>query len=323
MVLERVGGNWRVRQRLVSLGIDQPAAGRFWSSYTNSYASIALVGDRQGTTVAALRPNGTLETLSNFCVKDAYGATGYGGCGTGLNSETGYTGASTPNATGGFVYLRNRWYDPQSGRFLTQDPIGLAGGVNLYAYAGGNPVSFSDPWGLSPRPRKWMMKVLEAALELSTILGAGDGPGPSPMDLAPDQTPPGMIGTVEANVDEIKGAVADAGRTRPATRPPVPSNLARGVVTRGAGPAASQIMRGGKWLPIVAVGGPGAVVLSAVLNEALSATPLGDTPGQREVQQSSRAAAAAAAERARTSGPQGTPVQKAQADAVFGNHLFE
>jgi uncharacterized protein RhaS with RHS repeats len=42
------------------------------------------------------------------------------------------------------------WYDPQTGRFLSQDPIGLAGGVNLYAYAGNNPTSYGDPYGLAP-----------------------------------------------------------------------------------------------------------------------------------------------------------------------------
>jgi uncharacterized protein RhaS with RHS repeats len=48
----------------------------------------------------------------------------------------------------GFQYLRNRWYDPGTGRFTQEDPIGFAGGVNLYAYAGSNPVMYTDPFGL-------------------------------------------------------------------------------------------------------------------------------------------------------------------------------
>ena len=38
-----------------------------------------------------------------------------------------------------------RFYDPDVGRFINQDPIGLRGGLNLYQYAD-NPVSWIDPW---------------------------------------------------------------------------------------------------------------------------------------------------------------------------------
>ena len=47
----------------------------------------------------------------------------------------------------GFDYRRNRVYDPATGRFTQQDPIGLAGGINSYGFAGGDPVNFSDPFG--------------------------------------------------------------------------------------------------------------------------------------------------------------------------------
>ena len=47
-------------------------------------------------------------------------------------------------------YMRNRWYEPQSGRFLSEDPIGLAGGVNGYVFAGSDPVTARDPAGLAP-----------------------------------------------------------------------------------------------------------------------------------------------------------------------------
>jgi RHS repeat-associated protein len=46
--------------------------------------------------------------------------------------------------------MRNRNYDPLSGRFTQEDPIGLAGGLNVYGFAAGDPVSYSDPFGLCP-----------------------------------------------------------------------------------------------------------------------------------------------------------------------------
>jgi hypothetical protein len=44
----------------------------------------------------------------------------------------------------------NSWYDPRRGSFTQEDPIGLAGGMNLYGFAAGDPVNFSDPLGLCP-----------------------------------------------------------------------------------------------------------------------------------------------------------------------------
>ncbi|WP_083953766.1 RHS repeat-associated core domain-containing protein [Thauera butanivorans] len=48
----------------------------------------------------------------------------------------------------GLHYNRFRYYDPDIGRFVSQDPIGLAGGINAYQYAP-NPVAWVDPFGLT------------------------------------------------------------------------------------------------------------------------------------------------------------------------------
>jgi RHS repeat-associated protein len=49
----------------------------------------------------------------------------------------------------GLHYNYFRYYDPTTGRYVTPDPIGLAGGTNLFVYTN-NPVNRIDPWGLAP-----------------------------------------------------------------------------------------------------------------------------------------------------------------------------
>ncbi|CAO98043.1 Hypothetical protein ETA_29970 [Erwinia tasmaniensis Et1/99] len=62
-----------------------------------------------------------------------------------------YAGQYQDNESG-LHYNLFRYYEPEVGRFTTQDPVGLAGGMNLYAYAP-NPLSWIDPLGLSKCPQ--------------------------------------------------------------------------------------------------------------------------------------------------------------------------
>ena len=57
------------------------------------------------------------------------------------------------DAETGLHYNRFRYYDPKVGRFTTQDPISLGGGLNLYQYAP-NPVQWVDPLGLAGCPER-------------------------------------------------------------------------------------------------------------------------------------------------------------------------
>lgn len=64
----------------------------------------------------------------------------------------------------GLLYRRNRYYDPVSGRFSQEDPIGLAGGLNTYGFGAGDPVNSSDPFGLCPPCGEGAQKAFATAL---------------------------------------------------------------------------------------------------------------------------------------------------------------
>lgn len=75
-----------------------------------------------------------------------------------------YTGRE--NDGGGLYYYRARYYDPTIGRFVSEDPKGLAAGSNLFAYSSNNPVNANDPMGLDPYTSKYPTRN-EAAIALS------------------------------------------------------------------------------------------------------------------------------------------------------------
>jgi RHS repeat-associated protein len=85
--------------------------------------------------------------------------------------KTPFTYAGTQRARApGLQYMLNRWYDPQAGRFVSRDPIGLQGGqLNLYGYVANNPILRTDRQGLQFET----LIAFSVAGALAGALGAG------------------------------------------------------------------------------------------------------------------------------------------------------
>jgi RHS repeat-associated protein len=107
-----------------------PRSPQSMSSHQGSIVATSTAG--QATQTTAYGPYG--ETAS---ASQPLGTTPFGYTARERDTETLY-------------YYRARYYSTAQQRFISQDPIGLAGGINTYAYVGGDPVSWTDPDGLCP-----------------------------------------------------------------------------------------------------------------------------------------------------------------------------
>lgn len=133
-VQEKAGAT--VTANLVTgLGIDELFTG------TDGVGVRALLSDALGSTVALGDSTGTLQTQYTY---EPFGyATQTGQANTNSYKYTGREDDGT-----GLDYYRVRYYHPRLQRFISEDPVGLMGGINSYSYVGGNPVIFADPTGL-------------------------------------------------------------------------------------------------------------------------------------------------------------------------------
>jgi RHS repeat-associated protein len=121
---------------LDGLGLDQIFA------QTTSNGTSSFLTDGINSTTALTNGSGAVAT--------SYTYSPYGDSANSAGSTTTqfqFTGRENDGATG-LYYLRARYYSPQMGRFISEDPIGFSSGANFYAYANGNPIGSRDPLGL-------------------------------------------------------------------------------------------------------------------------------------------------------------------------------
>ena len=106
-------------------------------------------------------------------------------------------------------------YGYRTGRFTQPDPIGLAGGLNLYGYAGGDPINFSDPFGLCPENQTGRRCTILDVVSVSFSIGFNAGvsaalgkkaAGEFDLQFGPKYTATYSANGIERDVDTSPGA---------------------------------------------------------------------------------------------------------------------
>lgn len=107
---------------------------------TSGTSKFFLLNDL-ASSVGIANPGGTVTDTNSY---DSFGNATNGS----FPGRYAFTGRERDSLTG-LQFSRARFYDPELGRFISEDPIGFGGGdINLYGYVWNNPLHFTDPMGL-------------------------------------------------------------------------------------------------------------------------------------------------------------------------------
>jgi RHS repeat-associated protein len=129
------------RANLVTGGLDE------FFARTDSGGTLSFVTDALGSTLGLGDSSGTVQTQYTY---DPFGKT----TASGSSSTNTFQFTGRENDGTGLQYMRARYYHPGLQRFISEDPLGFGGGdINVYVYAGNDPIDFSDPFGLNKNPR--------------------------------------------------------------------------------------------------------------------------------------------------------------------------
>jgi len=138
-VIAEYNGSTLLRKFVYGPGIDEPIC------------MIVVAGESETVYYYHFDGLGSVAALSdvNSVVVERYSYDVFGEPNrvSGVNNPYLFTGRRYDSETS-LYYYRARYYKPEIGRFLQTDPIGYAGGLNMYAYVQNNPVIFNDPFGL-------------------------------------------------------------------------------------------------------------------------------------------------------------------------------
>jgi RHS repeat-associated protein len=126
--------------------LDGPNLDEIYAQVSAS-GTTSFVSDGLGSTRLLSDGNGAVTTAYSYSPFGAVARTGSG------DTPFQFTGRENDGASG-LYYYRARYYNPVLNRFISEDPIGLSGGINVYAYVEGSPVDSTDPEGLEG-PGSW------------------------------------------------------------------------------------------------------------------------------------------------------------------------